>query len=783
MSLNSPRGHAGSRPIRHSRRLGLGLISLLLVLVGGTLGYVAFGYGVLDAVFQTVITVGFGEVHRFGTGQKVFTIALILTGVGSAAYTFTVAVETLLDGDLADEFGRRRMERQIRQARDHVVLCGWGRVGRAIASSLRSAKIEVVVIDSSAERAGTVDGPSLCGDATDEDATGIDRAAALITALNGDADNLYVTLTARSMRPDLFIVSRTASESAIGKLLQAGADRVVNPQDLGGARMAALATQPHVAEFLDVVMHDGSLEFRLEQVDVPPSSPLAGQTLRSARVHARSGALVLALRHPDRSSAGSQGPESIDLFSVTDFTSESGNDPSTDDRTANVGGLSAWSCCMIGHRVREHTRRLLRNNLELCPAAGDACGMAVAVDVVEGLAAKFAALLPHLDERQRRLALGAEARSLGHGGVKAVAEAAGVSAVTVSAGVAELEAGHEPLVRARRPGGGRKKLAVTDPGLKAALLALVEPSSRGDPESPLRWTTRSLRNLAAELGRAGHRASAPTVAGLLREEHFSLQGNARAAEGRQHPDRDAQFRHISEQARAHQAAGQPVVSVDARKKENVGNFRNGGREWRPGGDPERVNVHDFIGKELGKAVPYGVYDIAADAGWVSVGTDHDTAAFAVQTIRTWWQTAGQPACPDATRLLICADGGGSNGYRTRLWKTELAALAAGTGLEITVCHFPPGTSKWNKIEHRLFSHISMNWRGRPLTSHEVIVSLIADTRTRTGLTVAAELDPGQYPKGIKISDREMRDLEQSRRLRRHDWHPEWNYCLSPVNPP
>src|ERR1022692_2637787 len=401
MSINSPHGYLGSRPIRPARRLGLGLISLLLVPVGGTLGYVAFGYGVLDAVFQTVITVttvGFGEVHRFGTGQKVFTIALILTGVGSAAYTFTVAVETLLDGDLADEFGRRRMERQIRQARDHVVLCGWGRVGRAIACSLRSAKLEVVVIDSSAERAGTVDGPSLCGDATDEDATGIDRAAALITALNGDADNLYVTLTARSMRPDLFIVSRTASESAIGKLLQAGADRVVNPQDLGGARMAALATQPHVAEFLDVVMHDGSLEFRLEQVDVPPSSPLAGQTLRSARVHARSGALVLALRHPDRSSAGSQGPESIDLFSVTDFTSESGNDPSTDDRTANVGGLSAWSCCMIGHRVRAHTRRLLRNNLELCPAAGDACGMAVAVDVVEGLAAKFAALLPHLDE-------------------------------------------------------------------------------------------------------------------------------------------------------------------------------------------------------------------------------------------------------------------------------------------------------------------------------------------------------------------------------------------------
>jgi transposase len=408
--------------------------------------------------------------------------------------------------------------------------------------------------------------------------------------------------------------------------------------------------------------------------------------------------------------------------------------------------------------------------------------MAVAVDVVEGLAAKFAALLPHLDERQRRLAMGAEARSLGHGGIKAVAEAAGVSAVTVSAGVAELEAGGEPLRRARAPGGGRKKLTETDPGLKAALLALVEPGSRGDPESPLRWTTLALRNLADELRRAGHEVSAPTVARLLREEHFSLQGNAKTAEGRQHPDRDAQFRYINAQASAHQAAGQPVISVDAKKKENVGQFKNGGQEWRPKGSPEKVNVHDFIDKELGKVSPYGVYDVGANTGWVSVGTDHDTAAFAVQTIRTWWQKAGQPAYPDAARLLICADGGGSNGYRTRLWKTELAAFAAETGLEITVCHFPPGTSKWNKIEHRLFSQISMNWRGRPLTSHEVIVSLIASTRTRTGLTVSAELDTGQYPKGIKISDRQMRDLEQGS-LRRHDWHPEWNYSLAAPRPP
>ncbi|MGH3125952.1 MAG: ISAzo13 family transposase, partial [Streptosporangiaceae bacterium] len=345
--------------------------------------------------------------------------------------------------------------------------------------------------------------------------------------------------------------------------------------------------------------------------------------------------------------------------------------------------------------------------------------MAIAVETEEALAAKFPVLLPHLDERQRRLYLGSEARSLGHGGVEAVARAAGVSRQMVAAGVSELEGGGEPRGRARRPGGGRKKLAEADPGLRPALLALVDPVSRGDPESPLRWTTLSLRNLAGELTRQGHRAGPDTVARLLKEEGFSLQGNAKTAEGGRHPDRDAQFGYINGQAREHLAAGQPVISVDAKKKQNVGSFKNGGREWRPKGSPEQVNVYDFIDKELGKVTPYGVYDVAANSGWVSVGTDHDTAAFAVQTIRTWWSRAGQSAYPDAARLLICADGGGSNGYRTRLWKTELAALAAETGLQITVCHFPPGTSKWNKIEHRLFSHISMNWRGRPLTSHEV----------------------------------------------------------------
>ena len=412
--------------------------------------------------------------------------------------------------------------------------------------------------------------------------------------------------------------------------------------------------------------------------------------------------------------------------------------------------------------------------------------MAGAVQSEETLAAKFAVLLPHLDERQRRLAMGAEARALGHGGIKAVARAAATSAVTVSRGVAELEAGDQPLGRTRRPGGGRKPVTATDPGVGRALLSLVEPQARGDPESPLRWTTKSTRQLARALADAGHTVSAPTVAKLLRAEGFSLQGNAKAIEGSQHPDRDAQFRYLNDQASDHIGAGDPVISVDTKKvdtkkKELVGTFKNGGREWRPQGQPEQVNVHDFMDKQLGKAIPYGVYDVAGNAGWVNVGTDHDTAAFAVATIRTWWGKAGQATYPDARRLLITADGGGSNGYRTRLWKVELAGLAEETGLAVTVCHLPPGTSKWNKIEHRLFSHISMNWRGRPLTSHEVIVQTIAATTTRTGLTVDAELDTGSYPKGIKITDQRMKDLEQ-RTLRRHEFHGEWNYSLIPGPP-
>ena len=396
----------------------------------------------------------------------------------------------------------------------------------------------------------------------------------------------------------------------------------------------------------------------------------------------------------------------------------------------------------------------------------------------ESLAAKFEVIFPHLDERQRRLLMGAEARVLGHGGIRLVARAAGVREATVSLGARELEAGAEPLGRARKPGGGRKRLADLDPGLRPALLALVEPDERGDPMSPLRWTTKSLRVLAGELTRQGHRAGADTVADLLREEGFSLQGNAKTIEGSQVPDRDAQFRYLNEQVREHRDAGEPVVSVDTKKKELVGNYHNGGREWRPAREPARVKSHDFPDLELGKAIPYGIYDLAADTGWVNVGTDHDTAAFAVESIRRWWNDAGRAAYPGARRLLITADAGGSNNPRTRAWKHELAAFALQAGLEITACHFPPGTSKWNKIEHRLFSHITMNWRGRPLTSHEVIVAAIAATTTGTGLRVRAELDTGSYPPGATISDEQMAALP----LRRHDWHGDWNYTLYPRPP-
>jgi hypothetical protein len=393
------------------------------------------------------------------------------------------------------------------------------------------------------------------------------------------------------------------------------------------------------------------------------------------------------------------------------------------------------------------------------------------------LAEKLALVLPHLDERQRRVVMGAEARALGRGGIGAVARAAGVSEPTVSKAVRELAGAVEPVPggRVRRPGGGRKLLTETDPGVVEALEALVDPATRGDPESPLRWTSKSTRELAGALAGEGHRISHVTVGALLRARGYSLQAAAKTREGKQHADRDEQFRYLTGQVNEHLAAGHPVVSVDTKKKELVGNYKNAGREWQPKGAPVEVDVHDFPDPAVGKAIPYGVYDVAANTGWVSVGKDHDTAAFAVATLRSWWRTVGQPAYPDARRLLICADSGGSNGARLRLWKVELAALATETGLAITVCHLPPGTSKWNKIEHRLFAHISMNWRGRPLESHEAVVQLIGATTTRTGLRVHAQLDEGTYPKGVKISDRQMADLP----LLKHDFHPDWNYTLTP----
>jgi transposase len=404
--------------------------------------------------------------------------------------------------------------------------------------------------------------------------------------------------------------------------------------------------------------------------------------------------------------------------------------------------------------------------------------MAISSDARGQLALRFEVLLPHLNERQRRLLLAAEARLLGHGGVRAVAQVAGVSESTVREGVFELEAGQDPFPdgRARREGGGRKSAEELDAALVPALLALVDPDERGDPESPLRWTTKSLRQLAGELARQGHPVSAPTVGRLLRAAGFSLQANAKTIEGAQHPDRDAQFRYINEQVKDHQAGGEPVISVDTKKREQLGRLPMAGREWRPKGQPVEVEDHSFFtGPEVEQAIPYGIYDLTRDTGWVNVGTDHDTSVFAVESIRRWWQARGREDYPGASRLLITADAGGSNGYRYRVWKSELAALAAETGLVITVCHFPPGTSKWNKIEHRLFSHITLNWRGRPLTSHEVVVQTIAATRTSRGLRVEATLDPGDYPIGVAISKERFAALP----LERHATHGTWNYTLSP----
>jgi len=390
---------------------------------------------------------------------------------------------------------------------------------------------------------------------------------------------------------------------------------------------------------------------------------------------------------------------------------------------------------------------------------------------------RFRAVAGELNERQRRLWAGAEALSHGRGGIAAVARASGLSERTVSRGKREAEAGEtlEPgRVRAR--GGGRKALSELDPQLLEALERLVADEARGDPESPLLWTAKSVRHLARALREQGHEIHFTSVPKYLRALDFSMQSNRKAKEGASHPDRDAQFRHINETVKAALAAGEPTISVDTKKKELVGDFKNAGQEWRPKGEPVQVRTHDFKDKELGKVNPYGVYDIALDEGWVSVGIDADTAAFATAAIESWWQHLGRERYPAASTLTITADCGGSNGNRTRLWKTELQRLANETGLAISVCHFPPGTSKWNKIEHRLFSFISRNWRGRPLLSRQAIVSLIGATTSTAGLKVYAQLDENTYPRGVKVTDAELAKVN----LTRDEFHGEWNYTIKPV---
>jgi len=394
----------------------------------------------------------------------------------------------------------------------------------------------------------------------------------------------------------------------------------------------------------------------------------------------------------------------------------------------------------------------------------------------ETLRAKYQALAPVLSERSRRVWAATEAKALGHGGIALVERATGVSRSTIQRGLRELESGEalDPD-RERRPGGGRKAATKKDTTLVADLDALVEPGASGDPDSPLRWTAKSVRALSSTLQSMGHEISHTAVADLLHELGYSLQANKKTREGPQHPDRDAQFRYIHDRVTRALKRGEPAISVDTKKKELVGDFKNSGREWRPAGEPERVRVHDFLIPEAGKAVPYGVYDLQRDEGWVSVGIDHDTASFAVNAIRSWWRKMGRQAYPGSGTLLITADSGGSNGSRLRLWKWELQQFASRTGLSITVCHFPPGTSKWNKIEHRLFSHIAMNWRGKPLVSLAAIVSLIGATRSEAGLRVRSEIDRRRYPGGVVVTDQQMERIS----LQRHRFHGDWNYTIQP----
>jgi transposase len=395
---------------------------------------------------------------------------------------------------------------------------------------------------------------------------------------------------------------------------------------------------------------------------------------------------------------------------------------------------------------------------------------------VAGISARFEALKPVLDERMRRLWAAAESEAIGRGGISWVCKATGVSRPVIRQGIAELK---DPALlaagRIRREGGGRKKTVDKDASLKGDLETLLESTTRGDPEAPLRWTCKSVRQLTAELKRKKHQLSHQIVADLLHELGYSLQSNRKTKEGSSHPDRNAQFEHVNGKVKWSLGRRQPVISVDTKKKELVGDFKNNGQELRPKGEPELVRVHDFVDPAVGRATPYGIYDLGRNSGWVSVGMDHDTAEFAVETIRRWWRSMGRPAYPEATRLLITADAGGSNGTRLRLWKLELQKLADETGLRIVVCHFPPGASKWNKIEHRLFSYISQNWRGKPLRSFQTIVSLIAATTTSTGLKVHAELNPGAYQSGIKVSDQQLAQIN----MRRDKFHGDWNYEIHP----
>jgi hypothetical protein len=405
------------------------------------------------------------------------------------------------------------------------------------------------------------------------------------------------------------------------------------------------------------------------------------------------------------------------------------------------------------------------------------CATLEVVESIDGVKQRFAAVGALLDERSRRLVVASESVSFGRGGISAVSRATGISRPVIREGVRELKRPASVVAgRVRRAGAGRKRIVDKDPTLKHDLEKLLDPVTRGDPQSPLRWSAKSVRKLAQELAVKGHCISYPVVAELLHELGYSLQANQKTREGGKHLDRNAQFEHIDGKVKEYLADQQPVISVDTKKKELVGDFKNGGRELRPKGNPEPVRVHDFLIKELGRANPYGIYDLASNSGWVSVGLDHDTAAFAVESIRRWWRSMGQAVYPDAKRLLITADGGGSNGSRVRLWKTELQKLADETGLVIAVCHLPPGTSKWNKIEHRLFSFITQNWRGKPLVSFEVIVSLIAATTTHKGLTVRSELDSNLYPAGIKVPDKELSLVN----LHRDSFHGEWNYEIRPA---